>query len=183
MAEDLQSPPSATAKRRIMQLLIVLAGLPILLVGLMFYRSLTSTIPKNLGVVDGRLAPAPSSPNCVLTQTNSESHRMEPITISSDESANDLMATVRTAIDECTNATIVTATDDYLHAEFVSTFFRFVDDVEFYIDLGDQKIHFRSASRIGYSDLGANRQRMQKLVQSLERQLAAKESRPPDPPQ
>lgn len=60
-------------------------------------------------------------------------------------------------------AKIVSTSDDYLHAEFTSAIFRFVDDVEFLIDPAAGVIHFRSASRIGYSDLGANRRRMEDL--------------------
>lgn len=58
---------------------------------------------------------------------------------------------------------IVTANENYLHAEFVSALFRFVDDVEFLIDPEAGVIHFRSASRVGYSDLGANRRRMEEI--------------------
>lgn len=60
-------------------------------------------------------------------------------------------------------ARIVEAADNYLHAEFTSALFRFVDDVEFLIDPAAHVIHFRSASRVGYSDLGANRRRMEEL--------------------
>jgi uncharacterized protein (DUF1499 family) len=55
---------------------------------------------------------------------------------------------------------IVTVGDDYIHAEFTSAFFRFVDDVEFYFDSDAKTIHMRSASRIGYSDFGVNRKRL-----------------------
>ena len=58
---------------------------------------------------------------------------------------------------------IITMGDHYIHAEFTSAFFRFVDDVEFYFDSEAKIIHMRSASRIGYSDFGVNRQRMEKV--------------------
>jgi uncharacterized protein (DUF1499 family) len=61
-------------------------------------------------------------------------------------------------------AQIVTRTDDYLHIEFRSLIFRFIDDVEFWVNPAEEVIHFRSASRIGYSDLGANRKRMNAFV-------------------
>ena len=54
---------------------------------------------------------------------------------------------------------IKSRTEDYLHAVFTSRLMRFKDDVELYIDVSAQQVHFRSASRIGYSDLGANRKR------------------------
>jgi uncharacterized protein (DUF1499 family) len=54
---------------------------------------------------------------------------------------------------------------EYLHYEFTS--FRFVDDVEFVFDEGSKTIHFRSASRVGYGDLGVNRRRMENIRSSL----------------
>lgn len=64
---------------------------------------------------------------------------------------------------------IVEATDDYVHAEFTTPFFRFVDDVEFLIDREGRRVHFRSASRVGRSDLGLNRRRMRGLCRRLAR--------------
>ena len=54
---------------------------------------------------------------------------------------------------------IATQEDDYIHAVFTSRLFRFKDDVEFYIDAAAEQVHFRSGSRVGYSDMGANRKR------------------------
>jgi len=61
----------------------------------------------------------------------------------------------------------------YLHVEFRSTLFRFVDDVEFVIDEPQGLIHIRSASRVGYSDLGANRKRMEKIRLAFQQRQAA----------
>ncbi len=58
---------------------------------------------------------------------------------------------------------IITATGEYLHAECTSPIFRFVDDVEFLVDPASRTIHFRSASRVGYSDFGVNRKRMEAI--------------------
>jgi uncharacterized protein (DUF1499 family) len=58
---------------------------------------------------------------------------------------------------------IVTDLDLYIHAEFTSAFFRFVDDVEFYFDDKAKTLHVRSASRIGRSDFGVNRKRIEEL--------------------
>lgn len=52
---------------------------------------------------------------------------------------------------------------NYMHAEFRSRFMGFVDDVEFYVDPEAGRVHFRSASRLGYSDLGVNRDRMEQI--------------------
>ena len=60
-------------------------------------------------------------------------------------------------------ATIIEEQDDYLYAEFRSRIFRFVDDVEFAVDNENNEVHFRSASRVGHSDLGVNRARMERI--------------------
>jgi uncharacterized protein (DUF1499 family) len=64
-------------------------------------------------------------------------------------------------------ARIVTVDSVYLHAEFRSRLFGFIDDVEFRLDPAAHAIHFRSASRLGRGDLGANRRRMHALAAAL----------------
>jgi uncharacterized protein (DUF1499 family) len=65
------------------------------------------------------------------------------------------------------NAKVVTVEPNYVHAEFRSAIFRFVDDVEFLFDDKAKRLHFRSASRLGRSDFGVNRKRMTELVREL----------------
>ena len=74
---------------------------------------------------------------------------------------------IEAVIKEKPRARIITETEDYLHAEFTSRVFRFVDDVEFYVDDEAKLIHFRSASRVGQSDLGVNRKRMPEICEQL----------------
>ena len=62
-----------------------------------------------------------------------------------------------------------------MHAEFTSVIFRFVDDVEFLLDADSLSIHVRSASRVGYSDLGANRARALAIWQKFEDSADANE--------
>jgi uncharacterized protein (DUF1499 family) len=59
--------------------------------------------------------------------------------------------------------TIITTEPEYIYAEFRSRLMSFVDDVEFYLDDAAKQIHFRSSSRLGRSDLGVNRQRMEEI--------------------
>jgi uncharacterized protein (DUF1499 family) len=59
---------------------------------------------------------------------------------------------------------IATEQADYIAATFTSPLFGFVDDLEIRFDFDARLIHFRSASRVGYGDLGANRKRVE-LVQ------------------
>jgi uncharacterized protein (DUF1499 family) len=68
-----------------------------------------------------------------------------------------------TLIQGMQRAKIVTTTDNYLHAQFTSAFFRFVDDVEFYFEDVTKTIHMRSAARSGYYDFGVNRKRLEAI--------------------
>lgn len=92
---------------------------------------------------------------------------MQPLVwTGSQESA---MKEIRKALQELPRITIDFESENYLHAEARSRIFRFVDDMEFLVDMENQLIHFRSASRVGYSDLGANRARMEKFVEAFKK--------------
>jgi uncharacterized protein (DUF1499 family) len=78
-------------------------------------------------------------------------------------------ASIRETLHGEPRARIVEEAGDYFHAEFTSFLFRFVDDVEFLIDPAAKRVDFRSASRVGHSDLGVNRRRMAKLSRQLTR--------------
>jgi uncharacterized protein (DUF1499 family) len=107
------------------------------------------------------LAPCPDSPNCVSTKSKDPGRAMPPLPYirSGRESMDRLVGIVR----EMKRATIVSATSSYLHVEFRSPLFRFVDDVEFVLEDSVRLIHFRSASRTGYYDFGVNRRRMKEI--------------------
>jgi uncharacterized protein (DUF1499 family) len=117
--------------------------------------------PQNLGVVDGRLAPCPDTPNCVSTQAPDEQHRIAPLTFTG--SPEEAVQRLKQVIASMPRMEIVAESGDYLHVEATSLIFRFVDDVEFWVDRQAKVIHFRSASRAGRSDLGVNRARMEKF--------------------
>jgi len=72
-------------------------------------------------------------------------------------------ARLRQAVLAAGKATFVVEEDTYWHIEFRSRVFRFVDDVEFLFDAQTRLIHVRSASRVGRSDLGVNRKRVEKI--------------------
>jgi uncharacterized protein (DUF1499 family) len=127
--------------------------------------SLFARRPTNLGVRDRRLTPCPDTPNCVCTQTADDAHRIEPLAY--DDTAEEAMARLKAALATLPRTRVVTETPDYLHAECTSLVFRFVDDVEFLLDRERKVIHFRSASRVGRSDLGVNRRRMEALRQAF----------------
>ena len=117
--------------------------------------------PAHLGMTDGKFQPCPDSPNCVSSQSPDKKHFIEPIHYGgTQQQAKDRLMEV---IQGMKRSKIVTDLDHYIHAEFTSTIFRFVDDIEFLIDDRTKIIHLRSASRIGYSDFGVNRKRMKEL--------------------
>jgi uncharacterized protein (DUF1499 family) len=128
--------------------------------------SMSATTPSNLGINNGQLAECPESPNCVSTQTDRDSHRMAAIPF--EGSHQQAMTRIKSTItDSFPRARLVSENDNYLHYEFTSLVFRFVDDVEFFVDDEAGVIHFRSASRVGHSDLGATRRRMNKISGKL----------------
>ena len=117
--------------------------------------------------VNGKLAPCPASPNCVSTQADDAEHRIDAIRFTG--SATDVLPKLKRAIATLPRAVVITEAADYLHVECTSLLFRFTDDVEFWIDEPNRVIHFRSASRVGHGDLGANRKRMEAIRQGFEK--------------
>jgi uncharacterized protein (DUF1499 family) len=149
-------------KRRAVSIgLIIITVLGIFLLAGLKMLSLSAARPDSLGVHDGRLAPCPDTPNCVCTQSDNREHWMEPLTI--PDQVTDPIRRLAVLVGTMPGAEIVTETNDYLHAEFRSRLFRFCDDVEFLLDPDTNRVHFRSASRVGRSDLGANRARMEQI--------------------
>jgi uncharacterized protein (DUF1499 family) len=116
---------------------------------------------SQMGVTAGRLAACPDSPNCVSSQSTDPRHAIDPLRYEGTaEKARELLIE---AVSGMKRSRIVAAEERYLLAEFTSSLFRFVDDVEFLLDDGTKMIHVRSASRIGYYDLGVNRRRVEKI--------------------
>ncbi|MBE8966194.1 DUF1499 domain-containing protein [Nostocales cyanobacterium LEGE 12452] len=117
--------------------------------------------PNNLGISNGKLAPCPNSPNCVSSQSTDASHQIAPLTFTS--TPEEAITNLKQIIESLPRTKIITENKDYLYAEFKSALLGFVDDVEFYLDRTANLIHVRSASRLGQSDLGVNRQRIETI--------------------
>ncbi|MFK8056936.1 MAG: DUF1499 domain-containing protein [Saprospiraceae bacterium] len=112
--------------------------------------------PSSLGLNEGQLRACPSSPNCVSSQATVDSQKVPPISyIGSPLRAKLGLMSI---LNEDSKATIITETDNYLHVEYRA--FVFIDDVEFYFPKDEPVIHVRSASRVGHSDMGANKRRV-----------------------
>jgi uncharacterized protein (DUF1499 family) len=121
--------------------------------------SFSGTRPNTLGIQEGTLAECPSSPNCVSSQSQDLSHAIAPLTFHSKPEI--AFAHLKAVIESLPRSTMIQSTPNYLYAEFASTLMGFVDDVEFYLDPDTSVIQVRSASRLGESDLGVNRQRIE----------------------
>jgi len=117
---------------------------------------------KPIGIVNGKLHPCPKSPNCVSTQAIDEKQKIEPINYSG--SLEDAKMKIISIINSLKRSKIITNEENYIHVEFRTATFRFVDDVEFLFDDKEKLIHFRSRARMGYSDMGVNRKRMEKIT-------------------
>ncbi len=117
--------------------------------------------PAALGVENGKLTECPPSPNCVSSQAEDEDHKIDAIAY--ETSADEAIGTIATILEDTSNANIITAEDNYIYAEFTSGLMGFVDDVEFYANPKDNQIEVRSASRLGESDLGVNRKRIEAI--------------------
>ena len=125
-----------------------------------------------LGLRDGRLAPCPPKPNCVCTQDATPQHRIAALTFTG--TPVEALARLKTVLAGFPRVRIISEGDAYLHAEFRSLLFRFVDDVEFLIDGMARVIHFRSASRAGGGDFGVNRRRMEAIRKAFEHSPGAR---------
>ncbi|MFC2171281.1 DUF1499 domain-containing protein [Acidobacteriota bacterium] len=121
----------------------------------------TAARPGHLGLKDGRLAPCSSTPNCVSSQSSDQKNFIEPIFL--DHSEEEAIARLMTILGNRKDGKVITARKRYVHVEFRSRLFGFVDDAEFYLDEDAKVLHFRSAARVGYSDLGVNRKRLEDI--------------------
>jgi len=110
---------------------------------------------------DGKLAPCDGGPHCVSSLTRDPDRRVEPFHYSGkrEEARQALLRVLRNS----PGAAVVAESADYIHAEFTSPLLRYVDDVEFVFLSAENLIHVRSASRIGYYDFNANRERIEQL--------------------
>lgn len=111
------------------------------------------------------LAKCPATPNCVCSQETDGGHRIEPLAINGD--ADLAWTTLQKALVDDPSISVITSSPHYLRAEAKTRLLRFTDDVEFLLDRDAGVIHMRSASRIGLSDLGKNRRRLEALRQTL----------------
>lgn len=105
-----------------------------------------------------RMAACPTIPNCVSSLARDDRHRVEPFTFEGDPDA--AWQRLREVVASLPGTSVVVDESAYLRAECSSRIFGFIDDMEFALERERGRIHVRSASRVGYSDLGVNRRRV-----------------------
>jgi uncharacterized protein (DUF1499 family) len=146
---------------------------PIVIVLALVVLSVASQFKRPPGIGDNVLAPCPKSPNCVSSENDSGSDRIEPLAITGTPGA--ARECLKRAIEGIGGA-IEFESDGYIWAVFKTTVFRFIDDMEFRIDTRHRVIHLRSASRIGYYDFGVNHRR----TAALRQRFLQEQARPAD---
>ena len=108
-----------------------------------------------------RLATCPATPNCVSSLDPGSKHYVEPLKY--EGSRKEAQYRLLRVLHSFKRIRVVEFEEKYIRAEFISAVMRFVDDTEFYFSEGETTIQLRSASRIGFSDLGVNRRRIEKI--------------------
>ena len=133
---------------------IALIIISILLIAIIVIRS-TPKAGEASGLVDGMLSKCPDKHNCVCSEYSTDtSHYIDPIIIPQDITI-DLFSLLKNVLVDM-GGDVLTERENYIAASFTSALFKFVDDLEIRIDLSHNVIHIRSASRVGYSDMGVN---------------------------
>jgi uncharacterized protein (DUF1499 family) len=155
--------------RKLLRVAAVLVALSALIIAIGAPMGLFSgTRPDNLGVHDARLAPPRRTPNNVNSQIDRKAdaeHYIEPLRYAGD--ARQAWLALRRVVDGMQRVTVVKSEPNYLYAEFSTKLMGYVDDTEFYLDEKAGVIHVRSASRLGRSDFGVNRGRIESIRAKL----------------
>ena len=137
-----------------------IAALVIIIGAILIVFSVASRKQPELGLHNGQLSPCPETPNCVCSEYQVESAFVEPLTYTT--TAEQAWAKIKQVISE-TGGSVIIEDADYLRVVYETPLLRYIDDVEFRQDKNLQRIHVRSASRVGGSDLGVNRKRVEKI--------------------
>ena len=122
------------------------------------------------GLVSGTLTPCPDKPNCVCSEfTVNTTHYIAPLDYSGtppEKAWNDILQVIKESGGE-----VSTANDEYIASTFSIPLFGFVDDVECRLDTSKNRIQIRSASRVGYSDLGVNKKRAETMTRLFKQKM------------
>ena len=149
-------------------ILFAVASLLVIWIGGRLFIQYRSPMPSGLGVRDGQLASCPETPNCISTQAPEEDevHRIGPLPL--EGNADQARQRLIEIIEQMPRSKIIASEPNYIHAEFRSLTWGFVDDVEFFLHEENDLIHSRSAARLGGDDFGVNRNRYEAIRRAFE---------------
>jgi uncharacterized protein (DUF1499 family) len=123
--------------------------------------------PVPIGIAGGRLAACPASPNCASSDATDAAHAVPALKLLQPATA--AWPALRAAVARMPRTRIVSERVGYLHAECTTPLMRYVDDLELELRAEAGIVAVRSASRVGYGDMGANRDRIEELRAALAR--------------
>jgi len=103
------------------------------------------------------LGSCPDSPNCISSLDEREEHYYEELTYSTDRATASAVILDAAKVG---NYEVITSSEEYVHILYKTKVFRFKDDLEFFLPADKKVIHMRSAARLGHSDFGVNRKRL-----------------------
>ena len=123
------------------------------------------------GLISGSLAPCPDKPNCVCSEFGeAAAHYIAPLDYAGtppEQAWGDILQIIKEL-----GGNVVIANDEYIAASFSSSLFGFIDDVECRLEPSQKRIQIRSASRVGHSDLGVNRKRIETLTNLFDQRVS-----------
>lgn len=154
--------------------LLILIGLVLVSLGYIIYKNLKN--PSLLGTNgEGLLTPCPNKPNCIGSDGSGYAG-YTPVSFSRDLEFETIQEALEQTFDKSPyEIQIKTISAPYIHAVAITNKLRFRDDLEFLYDRANKKLHFRSASRVGYDDLGLNQTRMDDLLSIFRKQINSDE--------
>jgi uncharacterized protein (DUF1499 family) len=140
---------------------LLFSTLTALLISSLAYLVIKNTKEPDLGVEGGLFAEMPNTPNAVSSQAGGEKYTA-PFPIYNNDPRASWNLLIETLINQ-DRTEMVTADDHYAHVVFHSPVMKFKDDTEFYLNESSGHIDVRSGARVGYSDMGVNRKRVETL--------------------
>ena len=150
--------------------LIIMSILLVVIIITLFIRGVNSRKGISPGLIDGKLTQCSKKPNCVCSDVKVDTqHYISPL-IFPDHSIREKRSLIKNIIKDM-GGILVLEKENYFSFNFTSVLFGFVDDVEIRFDTNDESIHFRSASRVGTSDFGVNRKRIDEIKNLLSRNI------------
>jgi len=130
-----------------------------LLLAMLIITGCSDVSKRSIGITDaGTLTACPDKPNCRCSDAPDDDHTIAALKLSADAQA--AWSVLKNYVEAQPRFTVITSDENYLYVEARTRLLRFTDDVEFHLRPDAGEIAMRSASRVGYSDLGANKKRL-----------------------